>query len=60
MLSIMSDVPRQLKGAQPQLKNIYYLKDNAGCYHCGTTIVGAGLVSQQHEVSVKGMDFCDS
>ena len=60
VLSIMSDVLRQLKEAQPQMKNIYYLQDNAGCYHCGTTIVGAGPVSQQHEVSVKRMDFCDS
>ena len=58
VLSIMSDVLRQLKEAQPQMNNIYYLQDNAGCYHCGTTIVGAGPVSQQ--VSVKRMDFCDS
>ena len=60
VLSVMSDVLRQLKEAQPQLKHIYYWQDNAGCYHCGTTIVGARLVSQQHEVSVKRMDFCDT
>ena len=30
------------------------------CYHCGTTIVGAKLIGQQHGVSVRRMDFCDS
>ena len=60
VLSVMSDVLRQLKEAQPQVRNIYYWQDNAGCYHCGATIVGARLVSQQHEVSVKRMDFCDT
>ena len=54
MLSIMSDVLRQLKEVQ---HNAGWL---AGSQCCGTTIVGAGLVNQQHEVSVKTMDFQDS
>jgi len=56
----MSDVVKQLREAQPQLENIYYWQDNPGCYHYGTTIVGAELISQQHGVSVRQMDFCDS
>ena len=60
VLSIMSDVVRKLREGHPQLQNIYYWQDNAGCYHCGTTIVGAKLIGQQHGVSVKRMDFCDS
>ena len=60
VLSVMSDVVRQLREVDPQLQNIYYWQDNAGCYHCGTTIVGAKLVGQQHGVSVRRMDFCDS
>ncbi|KAL9962183.1 hypothetical protein ACROYT_G031264 [Oculina patagonica] len=60
VLSVMSDVLRQVKEAQPQVKKTYYWQDNAGCYHCGTTIVGAKLISQQHDVSIKRLDFCDS
>ena len=62
VLSVMSDVVRQLREGHPQLQNIYYWQDNAGCYHCGTTIiiVGAKLIGQQHAVSVRQMDFCDS
>ena len=57
VLSVMSDVVKQLREAQPQLENIYYWQDNAGCYRCGTTIVGAKLNSQQHGVSVRRMPF---
>ena len=53
----MSDVLRQFKEAQPQMKNIYFLQDKT---MLAATIVGAGLASQQHEVSVKMMDFWDS
>ena len=60
VLSVMSEVVRQLREGHPQLQNIYYWQDNAGCYHCGTTIVGAKLIGQQHGVSVRRMDFCDS
>ncbi|KAL9966690.1 hypothetical protein ACROYT_G024802 [Oculina patagonica] len=60
VLSVMSDVLRQVKEAQPQVKKTYYWQDNLGCYHCGTTIVGAKLISQQHEVSIERLDFCDS
>lgn len=60
VLSVMSDVVRQLREVHPQLQNIYYWQDNAGCYHCGTTIVGAKLIGQKHGVSVRRMDFCDS
>ena len=46
--------PRQLRGAVkavigklksllPQLKSVFYRQDNAGCYHCGATIVGASF-----------------
>ena len=59
VLSVMSDVVRQLREAHPRIENIYYWQDDAGCCHCGTTIVGAELISQQHGVSVRRMDFCD-
>ena len=59
-LLCMSDVVTQLREELPQLQNIYYWQDNAGPYHCGTTIGGAKLIGQQHGVSVRRMDVCDS
>ena len=60
VLSVMSHVVRQLREDHPQLQNFYYWQDNGSCYHCGTTIVGVKLNGQQHGVSVRRMDFCDS
>jgi len=53
-------VVRQLREALPRQENVYHWQDNAGFYHCGTTIVGAKLISQHQGVSVRRMDFCDS
>ena len=52
VLSVLSDVVRQLKEAHPRLTNFYYYR--------GATIVEARLVTQQHGVLVRRMDFCDS
>ena len=43
VLSIMKNVIEKLKSQLPQLKTVFYRQDNAGCYHCGATIVGAAL-----------------
>ena len=55
----MKDIIGKLKSLLPQLKSIFYRQDNAGCYHCGTTIVGASFASLCHGVSVKRRDFSD-
>ena len=41
VLAIMADVIKQLKTALPSLTTGFYRQDNAGCYHCGATIVCA-------------------
>lgn len=43
VLSIMKDVIGKLKSQPSQLKIVFYRQENAGCYHCGTTIVGPAL-----------------
>ena len=43
VLSIMKAVIGKLKSLLPQLKSVFYRQDNAGCYHCGATIVGASF-----------------
>ena len=57
VLSIMKDVIQKLKSQLPQLKTVFYRQDNAGCYHCGATIVGASFAGCCSVVSVKRMDF---
>ena len=60
VLSIMKDVIEKLKSHLPQLKTVFYRLDNAGCYHCGATIVGgASFAGCCSRVSVKRMDFSD-
>ena len=63
--------PRQLRGvvnyegchwkAEVKMKteSVFYRQDNAGCYHCGATIVGASFESRCYGVSVKRLDFSD-
>ena len=58
VLSIMH-VIEKLKSHLPQLKTVFYRQDNAGCYHCGATIVGASFAGCCSGVSVKRMDFSD-
>lgn len=59
VVAIMSDVIRQLKIIMPELKTIYYRQDNAGCYHCGFTLVCAQVLGLQYGVNVKRLDFSD-
>ena len=57
--SIMKDVIGKLKSHLPKLRSVFYRQDNAGCYHCGATIVGASFTSRCHGVFVKRLDFSD-
>ena len=59
VLAAMADVLRQLKITIPQLKFVYYRQDNAGCYHCGATIVSARVIGEQFGVTIKRLDFSD-
>lgn len=59
VLAIMEDVIGKLKAIIPSLKTVSYRQDNAGCYRCGATILGAPKASQFHEVTVKRLDFSD-
>ena len=59
VLAAMADVLRQLKIIIPQLEFVYYRQDNAGCYHCGATIIGARVIGEQYGVTIKRLDFSD-
>lgn len=53
VLAVMSDVLQKLKEIMPALEFVYYWQDNAGCYHCGATIMGAVHCGQLCGVTVK-------
>ena len=59
VVAVMSDVIRQLEIIMPELKTVYYRQDNAGCYHCGFTLVCAQILGLQYGVNVKCLDFSD-
>ena len=58
VLAVMADVIRQLKIAMPGLKTVCYWQDNAGCYHCGTTLVCAAALGHEG-VKIRRLDFFD-
>jgi len=59
VLAVMADALQQLKITIPQLEFVYYREDNAGCYHCGATIVSARVIGEQYGVTIKRLDFSD-
>ena len=60
VLSIMKEIIGKLKSQVPQLKTVFYGQDNAGCYHCGATIVGASFTGCSSRVTVKRLEFSDA
>ena len=59
VLAIMPDIIQQLKIAMPGLKTVCYRQDNAGCYHCGTTLVCVAAPGHEEGVTIRCLDFSD-
>jgi len=57
--AILQDVLVTLKEQRPELEKVYCTQDNAGCYHCGSTIVGSASASKVLGVNVERFDFSD-
>ena len=57
--AILRDVLVTLKEQRPELEKVYCKQDNAGCYHCGSTIVGSTPASGKLGVKVERFDFSD-
>ena len=59
VLAVMADIIKQLKTTMPGLNTVSYRQDNAGCYHCGATIVCVSVLGAELGVTVKRLDFSD-
>ena len=59
VMAVMADGIKQLKNTMPNLKNVSYRQDNAGCYHSGPTMICAGQIGAEHGVKIKRLDFSD-
>ena len=55
----MHDVIRRLKEAIPELAQIYFRQDNAGCYHSANTLLAVADLAKCTGVHIRAMDFSD-
>ena len=55
--AILQDVLVTLKEQLPELEKVYCNQDNAGCHHCGLTIVGSPSASGALGVKVERFHF---
>jgi len=55
---VLRDVLVTLNEHRPELKKLYCKQDNAGCYHCGSTIVESKS-SNHAGVKLERFDFSD-
>ena len=60
VLAVMANAIEQLKSIMPGMDTVFYQQDNAGCYHCGASIVCASIISCQQGVAIRRLDFSDA
>lgn len=58
VLSIIDDVIKQLKATMPDVNRVHFRQDNAGCYHCASTLLAIQQVASKYDISVR-LDFSD-
>lgn len=59
VLAIIDDVFTQLKEIMPEINSVYLRQDNAGCYHCASTLLSVHRVATKHGINLKRVDFSD-
>jgi len=60
VLAVMANVIKQLESTMPQMDTVFHRQDNAGCYHCGASIVCASIIGRQQGVAIRRLDFSDA
>ena len=59
MILIMQHVLKTLKMEYPEIKEAYLRQDNAGCYHCASTVLGCRNMEPPIGIKVVQLDFSD-
>ena len=59
VVAIMQDVLATLKSECPQINNVYYRQDNAGCYHSAHTILSCPAIAKSVGMKIVRIDFSD-
>ena len=59
VLAIIDDVFIQLKEIMPEINSVYLRQDNAGCYHCASTLLSVHRVATKHGINLKRVGFSD-
>ena len=58
--AIMQHCVQVCKHDMPSLEEIYYISDNAGCYHCSTTIQAVLGIAEATGVHIRRVDFTEA
>lgn len=59
VVPIMEHIMQTLKKEHPEIQNVYYRQDNAGCYHSATTILSCEVLRERSGLNLCQLDFCD-
>ena len=59
IMTMMEHVLKTLKHEHPELTRVVYRQDNAGCYHCATTILACKLLRERTKMDLCRIVFCD-
>ena len=59
VIATMNNVVSRLKHIFPELHTVYFRQDNAGSYHCATTLLSVKKITQETGVDISEIDFCD-
>ncbi|KAK3716900.1 hypothetical protein QZH41_017016, partial [Actinostola sp. cb2023] len=59
VVTVMEHVLQTLKREHPELSNVYYRQDNAGCYHSASTILACKVLRDRTGLDLRQFDFCD-
>ena len=59
VVTVMEHVLKTLKHEHPELTIVVYRQDNAGCYHCTTTILACRILRERTNMDLCRIDFYD-
>ena len=59
VIPIMQHVLKTLKTEYPKIKEAYLRQDNAGCYHCASTVLACRNMEPSTGIKVVRLDFSD-